>query len=56
MQAVDWLQTIAFRVKEQLMGILLSRSHLHGENNGLQQSAVCILYWLVKQWTWYRTK
>ena len=23
------------------MGLLLSCSHLHGENNGLQQSAVC---------------
>ena len=26
------------------MGLLLSCSHLHGENDGLQQSAVCILY------------
>ena len=26
------------------MGLLLSRSHLHGEDNGLQQSAVCILW------------
>ena len=23
------------------MGLLLSCSHMHGENNGLQQSAVC---------------
>ena len=26
------------------MGLLLWRSHLHGEDNGLQQSAVCILW------------
>ena len=28
------------------MGLFLSCFQLHGENNGLQQSAVCILYWL----------
>ena len=27
------------------MGLFLSCFQLHGENNGLQQSAVCILYW-----------
>ena len=26
------------------MGLFFSRRHLHGENNGLQQSVVCILY------------
>ena len=55
MQTVDWLQTITFRVKKA-MGLLLSRSRLHGENNSLQQSAVRILYWPIKQWTWYRSK
>ena len=48
MQTVDWLQTIASRVKKA-MGLLLSRSHLHGENNSLQQSAVRILYWPIKK-------
>ena len=28
------------------MGLFFSRRHLHGENNGLQQSVVCILYGL----------
>ena len=28
---------------QKTMGLLLSRSHLHAENNGLQQYAVCIL-------------
>jgi len=28
------------------MGLLFSRRHLHGENNGLQQSVVFILYGL----------
>ena len=29
---------------KKTMGLLLSRCHLHGENNAQQQSAVCILY------------
>ena len=28
------------------MGLFFSRRHLHGENNGLQQSVFCILYGL----------
>ena len=33
-----------FQGAKKTMGLLLSRCHLHGENNALQQSAVCILY------------
>ena len=31
---------------QKAIGLQLSRSHLHGENNGLQQSAVCSLHFV----------
>ena len=50
MQTADWLQTDCRLTADhcfqcyKTMGLLLSRSHLNGEDNGLQQSAVCILW------------
>ena len=40
MQTAD----LCFQGVKKTIGLLLSRCHLHGENNALQQSAVCILH------------